>query len=566
MTRQNAQATQHRQKLGHSLMSSLSKCLRSAQLYQSQGPQFQAHLKDLVQSGAAATQNEAMALHLSPFRPYLEGEDIPEGQSEGRYWFQLFEEGVRQIRFLPGVDQEDWIGLLAVLSGVERAPTNGNDSTHLATSDLVTSLWRKDLPHVEVVVARTLVRHVGATSDNDDTTTQLERWKNQISPREWDPERKEEVHLKPILPDDFRMLVSDGQAFEWARIAREPSKEEAKEGHRPRLSAAIDEQLSDYERLLDVIEATGENSADLLINVIGSMLRFGQETELAKVLGVLGAHPGDTARAVQARIQESESLEHLLPLFEGAESIFTKGAEIQHAPLPVRTDSEPEQNTEDPGPTQSEKAQIEDLRRSLKDENPRVACGAVNSLLAVGNTEAFLVMFGAYGVRSDSVRQLVMIHAIKLARESTDRVVLAEARSLMLRGLEDSLRPIRQSIMKSLAQHTEPATAEALAEQLANGLGSSLPLEERLALLNIVAAHESLPNVCRSLCSLLLKVRLFGSDEELHYQTQVCSVLLQSRHPKAKQAIEKVLRSWTVPATVKNMIRDERDRIKNGAT
>jgi len=72
----------------------------------------------------------------SPYGPYLDTEEPPTDGEFARQWFTLFEEGARQILFLPGIDGAELRDLLHILC----ADSEDNE-------DIVTALWRKELKH-----------------------------------------------------------------------------------------------------------------------------------------------------------------------------------------------------------------------------------------------------------------------------------------------------------------------------------------------------------------------------------------------------------------------------------
>jgi hypothetical protein len=92
---------------------------------------------------------------------------------------------------------------------------------------------------------------------------------------------------------------------------------------------------------------------------------------------------------------------------------------------------------------------------------------------------------------------------------------------------------------------------------------STRVLTERLTMLRIVSQYDHEQEVADYLCDLLLKYRLFSSDDELQFQTEVAKHLVRSENPKAAQSIMKVLKRWTVPAQVKAIIQQEVDAFQH---
>ena len=101
----------------------------------------------LTQAVSAATESGTVAINLSPFGPYMDGASAPTEGDYARQWFDLFEEGARQIVFSAGISSDEIRELMHVLCGTE-----------IENEDIVTALWRKNLHHINVQVARVLVR------------------------------------------------------------------------------------------------------------------------------------------------------------------------------------------------------------------------------------------------------------------------------------------------------------------------------------------------------------------------------------------------------------------------
>ena len=154
------------------LVLSLEKVLRSYRLYEARGRQYDAHVNELAGHAALATEVKPVAVNLSPYGPYLDTEEPPTDGEFARQWFTLFEEGARQIMFLPGIDGPELRELLHILC----AESEDNE-------DIVTALWRKELKHVQVFVARILIRSMSAMADKTTGVhEELGRWKALLQP------------------------------------------------------------------------------------------------------------------------------------------------------------------------------------------------------------------------------------------------------------------------------------------------------------------------------------------------------------------------------------------------
>ena len=77
------------------VLTGIERTLRSHRLYEGTGPQYWEHLDSLGRMLRSHTTDTVF--NLSPFGPYLDGEEPPKAQSPVRLWFELFEDGVRQV-------------------------------------------------------------------------------------------------------------------------------------------------------------------------------------------------------------------------------------------------------------------------------------------------------------------------------------------------------------------------------------------------------------------------------------------------------------------------------------
>ena len=238
------------------LLTSLEKTLRSYRLYEARGPQYEAHMSGLKTAITDATGDGPVAINLSPFGPYLDNQPAPTEGDYARQWFDLFEEGARQIVFNPGITVDEVRELMHVLCGDE------TDS-----EDIVTALWRKNLHHITVQVARILVRNLEGLDKAQSLEDELGRWRQQLGGVSHDGGVefvKEEKHVA-LQQDDFRLLAMDERTFDWCRIAREPLSEIQADARRPRLAEDIDRQIVDFERFLDMVDASRVDREDLLL-------------------------------------------------------------------------------------------------------------------------------------------------------------------------------------------------------------------------------------------------------------------------------------------------------------
>jgi hypothetical protein len=542
------------------LLSNLEKTLRSYRLYEARGPQYEAHMGGLAAAVDEATASAPIAINLSPFGPYLDGGTAPTEGDYARQWFDLFEEGARQIVFSAGISTDELRELMHVLCGEDA------DS-----EDIVTALWRKNLHHINVQVARLLVRNPDTAGDRTQSLEdQLGRWRQQIGGGSLaDADIASDDRATPLQQDDFRLLAMDEKTFDWCRIAQEVSPDVRADARRPRLADEIDRQCTDYERFLDLVDATEGQSEQLVLNVLSAMSNYGNARELARFLEILKAHEGIGSNAIKLLLEDDVLMDQLAPIMESAPDVFTGTlSDFKKEDAAAQT---PMGESEDPSEAQTEifvrkpppADPIEEHRETVFASNPRSACESVNALFTIGSDEAIRVAMGAYSSKSVSVRQLVVIRVLRKSLEHSTEALSADLERVIRNALKDSDQGIRKLVLAHFLKHSDESRLRTVMRMMSLASFSTRVLTERLTMLRIVSQYDHEQEVADYLCDLLLKYRLFSSDDELQFQMEVAKHLVRSENPKAAQSIMKVLKRWTVPAQVKAIIQQEVDAFQH---
>ena len=542
------------------LLNNLEKTLRSYRLYEATGPQYEAHMDGLTSAVVEATESGPVVINLSPFGPYLDGALAPTEGDYARQWFDLFEEGARQIVFSAGIAADEIQELMHVLCGGE-----GD------TEDIVTSLWRKNLHHINVQVARLLVRYSGAGEEGYSLEEQLGRWRQQLGGLSLnDGGVISDDNRTPLQQDDFRLLAQDERTFDWIRIAQEVPPDVQADARRPRLAEEVDRQMSDYERFLDIADSAEGQSEQLLVHVLTAMTHYGNTADLARFLDVLREHDGIGSTAIQRLLEDDQFMEQLTPVMASAPDVFTgmqdflesNSTEPDQAPAPAPMQST---NQKDTAPVVEETEELDPIevhRQAVLSSSPRAACESVNALFTLGSDEAVQVALGGYAARSVSVRQLVVIHVLRKSLSHNSTAMVAALEKVIQSALKDPDKGIRRLVLEHFLKHSDRPRVDLVMRLLSQTTLTVRALPERLLMLRVVAQYDHKQAVVDYLCELLLRYRLFSSEEELQFQAEVAKVLVRSENPKAAKAILKVLKRWTVPSQVKSLIQHEVDAFK----
>ena len=149
------------------LVASMDKAFRSFRLYEARGPQYEAHVREMASQAALATEQGPAVLTVTP-HGLLVGDDKRAKEPElNRTWFDLFEQGARQVIFTPGIETAEVREMLQIMAGDHQG------------EDILTVLWRRELNHIQISVARTLVRgHRAGATTAETLEAQYGHWRN----------------------------------------------------------------------------------------------------------------------------------------------------------------------------------------------------------------------------------------------------------------------------------------------------------------------------------------------------------------------------------------------------
>jgi len=534
------------------LLLSLEKVLRSYRLYEARGTQYDSHVNELASHAALATEVRPVEVNLSPFGPFLPGDSPPADGEFARQWFTLFEEGARQIVFQRGIDRGELRELLHILSA---DPEDGED--------IITALWRKELKHVQVFVARVLIRGVDL---GEDKTASLEeqygRWKSMLHPG---AALRKGVDAVQLSPDDFRILALDEEGFDWCRLSTELSGELRQERRKPKLAASVDKEVLDLERFLDLAAALEEGADTTILNVIAGMTRMGMVKELNRMICAVAEHTELEGRSLQSLVDDKEALSALVPLVESSPSAFQDSlaaigkinADAARTLLENVGESDAREEIESFVAT-PDTAPMHYYSGRLLSREPSEGLEAVEELSAMGTDEAFLLSLGAYESPHADVRRAVL-HKLFAKYDSTLSHMIPHM-------LQDSDKANR---ILTLGFITDQGSTKLLREVLAlmkHRDFARRDQDERIAFVRAIGRHARLPVISSFLCKLLLSFRRFSGKSGIEFQSEVARFVVGSPSQEAEETVRKVLASWGVSAEIKQVIRAQQVKQSLGET
>ncbi len=121
----------------------LAKAFRAYQLYDENNPVRHRFVESLRQAIEAFwTELDHLTLAVDEDHIFLAGQEVYKAESRSdSLAFLFFKDGVREITFLPGIEDEELVRFLGVLQRARKLVPEGDD--------LLTVLWEEDLQHFQ---------------------------------------------------------------------------------------------------------------------------------------------------------------------------------------------------------------------------------------------------------------------------------------------------------------------------------------------------------------------------------------------------------------------------------
>ena len=518
----------------------IERALKSHQLYEGLGPQYREHVRGLLEVIEASEQDTT--INVSPFGPYLDGDDPPAAETPARLWFELFEEGVRQIVVRRRVTVEELDEFLRVLSTVDPS-----------REDIVTRLWRRDLPHIHTHIVRRLVGVCRTPSQaQQDIRERNEYWRSGvIGSTNTDGGRVGAV--QELDRGDLRVLATAQNSFDWCRLSRPRSNETRAGMRRPKMATEVDRYLADYDRFLDVADVLNDAGLSVRSSVLSAMMRHGNADSTRQFCAVLLERSDGLPDDVVAMARQA--MDGLVA--DTAQSSVTDV--FEHAPRPTPTPQAAETMTGSPPPRDSgsgsasdgvTRAQIEVSVAAMNDPNPRVACDAINHLFDAATFESVSAALAGHSAPSSSVRNLVLVRALKLAAEDPIDAIQRSIDAVLVQAFSKDDPTIRMRILREFEERPTPRRGDQVRRWVSNPSFKFRGIEERCDIIRVLGAYSDAKTIA-FLGDLLTQVRLFSSETEMQFQIEVAKVLLRINTHQSRLHVYRVMKGWTVPKTVK---------------
>lgn len=282
------------------LISSVEKAFRSYRLYEARGAQYEAHVREMASQAALVTEQGPAVLTITPHGLQTHGERSAREHDLNRTWFELFEQGARQIVFTPGIETREVREMLQIMAGEHHG------------DDILTVLWRRELNHIQISVARTLVRGVRSNMTAEETLdAQYGHWRNLLVPDAQASDRRIEIN-----PDDLRVLAVNQTPFQWCAECIETPMQPAEDA----LFASEANEIDAFLPLLAALEPAEVD--DVLTNLIGSYARLGLTDKINQLMSVAEGHPALEGWSLERMLTAAGGIRALIPLIESGPEAF----------------------------------------------------------------------------------------------------------------------------------------------------------------------------------------------------------------------------------------------------
>jgi HEAT repeat protein len=527
------------------LFQTLDKAVHSWWLYRGEGPILSRHLDDLARLAGEALANGPVTVRVAPFGLVHGGESVTPDEKRIGYLFRMYCDGLRELTVMPGIDAAElrqFVGLLVA----ERAGTD---------DDLVTTLWQRDLKHLEYYAvdsfsdqsrdlakdASTLARSYGQRKSMDGST--------QLA----------------MTAEDLRVLQPD-VVLEWVRGATAPGRGGlALEAGEVELAQAF-EVAPDYARFLWIAADASAESAGLsdqaeasplVLGVYDALLSSENLGGIAAMLNQLtdGLDGTASAQSTLARaLLSTERAPLLAPLFErepdALEPAFAGLVKTVGEGLVALLTALP------PGGAESRLQRV--LSEAGVDLTPFYAhrlesadeaelLSAVTALGRIGTPGAVTVLGKALSSTLTSVRQAAL-QALSGHYDDSMRVSLG-------RLLRDSDKANRLLAAQILADSGDPRVCWSLLGAAQHRSFLHLDHDEQRSIFVALARFKD-KRACEHFAKVLSVRNPTAGKRVTALQILAIESLVDLGTPEAREILEKIGSRWLLRGALKKPIRD----------
>lgn len=442
----------------------LSRTARSFTLYDARNQAVHEFLGDLRAKVAKVLELSGgpLELEVRPFELALHGEVVYlERERERSLAFRLFRDGVRSLSLLPGLDWDDLLGLVEILSLRYSGVRQQED-------DIVTLFSKANFAHLRF----TAIEGFRAEEELHETDAPADVVGHVAPPADWD------LPL-PALPPAAGLHYRPLDAAVLERLRGEHGETSA-------AREALDLVLELLERVNDQLDELDEEHVEgLVFEVRDFLLAEGRYPELLELVAALGHSAAGDLRprpSILARFGGAEPLRHLVrreqrQAQEPPEQAFTYLRSVPGNPLADLIDMLAAEQEE------AQRPALRALVAGLAGDRPRLI------LERLEQADARLAS-DLLGALQRALPELAVDAALKLKDRSEPALQLAAARTLgaasftpaigraLVQSLSSKLPEVRSAALESLAAFRDPRVQEALVKHAQERSGKGMTDEE----------------------------------------------------------------------------------------
>ncbi len=499
------------------LLTSLSRCARSLTFYSPNNRALRLFFDRLAgEMAATLDRHEVLTVQVEPTRFVFAGEAVFEDPDRERSLpFRLYRDGIRGVTFQRGIRREELLTLARIL-GVRET------GQQLHGEDIVTRLWRAELPHVRHEVVKGFVRESLSSDEPEGGGVPgiMRRIHGALAFEGVDPGSSVELFVAEDDEEAPRWMggVYPGNAhhetIELPALDEVPYPEISDEDLRA-LRAELDEENRDLlirflDFLLDVSITQGEvlrpeHFLDLVFDGWRKLLAEGQIGELVALVRYLdrlatsGEHGGETPRVatrILRRLVRVEPLRRVVastpPDGLGPDQLEEYLRALGHrvdrqALLELLRFDMPEPLRETLQAFLAWRTEPEPgwLAAQLQGPDPLDVLTAIDTLAAHGTPEDRGALVRAMHHPLGSVRRHLLARLAQLEYDDDVRRALA-------RAVRDADPLVRDGALEQIAEHADPRAAGPLIAEAERMEIHSWTDEQRAPMLRAIACSDPL--------------------------------------------------------------------------
>ena len=521
------------------LVASMDKAFRSFRLYEARGPQYEAHLREMASQAALATEQGPAVLTVTPHGLLVGDQKRAKEPELNRTWFDLFEQGARQVIFTPGIETAEVREMLQIMAGDHQE------------EDILTVLWRRELSHIQVSVARTLVRgHRADSSTTETLEAQYGHWRNLLVPDAQSSERRVQ-----ISPDDLRVLAVQSEPLDWCGDCLAPSL--ATES-----GEIFKREQGDLDAFIAMLGDLEPAEVDqVLTMLVGAYSRLGLPEQVNRLMALTEDHPALNGWSIERMIDAAGGVRALIPLIEAGPEAFRDSlatmanadtAMIEELLKEIETDAVREQVeslviTAESAPLAFHSARLQGA--GVDDQ-----LESVRALFDMGTEEAiYLATEGCGSVHSE-------VRAYTLDR--IEPIYEDAMRSSLVKLYRDSEESIRVKVLRFIKKSGDRWFLREALASAKDAYFSQRSEDEQWEMIQTLAAHGNLPAINLFFCGIANASSLWTNEHKMRVQAEAVRVLGRHHSVDGLHTLKKLSRRVVGSKALREAAKAELERIE----